>query len=194
MKVISFISTFYAFVGFLMKIEISYSKFELLRRDHAHKNEKFERNNQSTTQNKENLHHYIPIFNSSEDFVTSNRTYEFFELYKEISAIKSNNSASFKKAYIDQVLIPKTDAKVAKLKAETAYIETKNAAKKKKINLVKEDFEKSTQFSSFIANLLNSSSQINGTQILNNIYNETFYYLNNKNMTNSTEGITFESG
>ncbi|TRY49730.1 putative Secreted Protein [Cryptosporidium tyzzeri] len=192
MKMPSLISTIYILIGLLMKIEISYSKFEFLRRDHAYKNEIFEKNNQSISQNKENLHHYLPIFNFSEEYVAPNRTYQFLELYKEISTIKSANSVSLKKAYVDQVLIPKTDAKVAKLKAETAYIETKNAAKKKKMSQVKGDLEKNITFSSLIGNLLNSSSQINSTQILNNIYNETFYYLNNKNMSNSTEEIVYE--
>ncbi|OII73798.1 uncharacterized protein cubi_03595 [Cryptosporidium ubiquitum] len=189
MKILSFVSTFHVLVGLIMKIEISYSKMELLRRD-FNKSEKFQRNNQYIPQNKKNWHYFIPIFNSSEEFVPPNRTYEFLELYKEIYAMKNASSNSFKKAYIDGVLIPKTDAKVAKLKAETAYIETKNAEKRKKMNLVKEDFEKNTPFSSIIGNILNSSSQINGTQILDTIYNETFYYLNNKNLTNSTEEIT----
>lgn len=189
MKIISFISVFHILVGFVMKIGVTYSKMEFLRKD-IYKSEKFGRNSQSIPRNKENFRYFIPTFNFSEKFVPPNRTYEFLELYKEISAIKNVSNNSFKNVYVNQVLIPMTDARVAKLKAETSYIETKNAERKKKMNLVKEDLEKNTSFAFIVGNLLNSSSQINSTQILDNIYNETFYYLNNKNLTNSTEGVT----
>lgn len=179
----------------LIRMEMAFSKVELLRRSDSHnKHQTFGGNSTLPHQGREGLHHLKPAYNYSEYLVPHNRTYEFLELYREMTAIKNAGSSSLKKAFIDGVLIPKTDAKVAKLKAETAYIETKNAAKKKRMNLVREDFEKSTPFTPLVAKLLNSTStpSVNTTQILDTIYNETFYYLNNKNLTNSTQGTALE--
>lgn len=177
----------------LIRMEMAHSKIELLRRSDGHsKHQPFARNSTPPHNGRETLHHLKPAYNFSEYFVPPNRTYEFLELYREITAIQNANSASVKKAFIDGVLIPKTDAKVAKLKAETAYIETKNAAKKKRMNLVREDFERSTPFTPIVAKLLDSTPTANSSQILDAIYNETFYYLNNKNLTNSTQGTALE--
>ncbi|KAH7647891.1 hypothetical protein FG379_000518 [Cryptosporidium bovis] len=117
-----------------------------------------------------------------------NKTYDFLEFYKEMTAIRNNTEIPVKKAYIDKVLVPKTDAKVAKLQAETAYIETKNAAKKKSMNLMVDDFKKAMTFSDLAEKIFNTTSlRMNDTETLSSIYNETFYYLSNKNATIETE-------
>ncbi|KAF7455719.1 putative secreted protein, partial [Cryptosporidium felis] len=103
---------------------------------------------------------YKPKFNYSEEFVPPNKTQELLNFYREMTTLKNSSVAPIRDAYIYGVLIPKTDAKVEKLRAETAYIETKNAAKKKRLKLAKEDFEKSTPFTS-ITNKLLDSPQIN---------------------------------
>ncbi|KAJ1612382.1 putative secreted protein [Cryptosporidium canis] len=177
-------------LGFI-SVDLVYSKVEFLRKnDDQSRHELLERNGMPI--NKANMSYLKPVFNNSQDLVPSNRTQEFLELYKEMSAILDSRNTPIRRAYIDGVLVPRTDAKVAKLQAETAYIETKNAAKRKQMNLLKEDFEKNTPFSSMVSKLLNSTPNVNSTQILNSIYNETFYYINNKNMTNSTQDTVLE--
>ncbi|KAH8740618.1 hypothetical protein FG386_002200 [Cryptosporidium ryanae] len=124
-----------------------------------------------------------------------NKTYDFLEFYREMTAIRNNTDIPVKKAYIDKVLVPRTDAKVAKLQAETAYIETKNAGRKKSMNLLVDDFKKSTTFSGLAEKIFNTTSlPINITDELSSIYNETFYYLNNKNSTMEEETNTTNNG
>ncbi|EEA07674.1 uncharacterized protein CMU_005970 [Cryptosporidium muris RN66] len=113
------------------------------------------------------------------------KSFPLVELYREMTQIKNETFGPMQELYINKVLIPKTDAKVAKLRAETEYIETKNAAKRKVLRLTEFDDKPLTPFTNTTNKIKSwSSSRKNKTDENEDFFDGTFYYW--KNVSNTS--------
>ncbi|OII75092.1 hypothetical protein cand_004530 [Cryptosporidium andersoni] len=116
----------------------------------------------------------------------NNKSFPLVGLYREMTQIKNETFGPIQEIYINKVLIPKTDAKVAKLRAETEYIETKNAAKRKALRLTEFDDKPLTPFTNATNKIKSwsSSRKKNRTDENEDSFDGTFYYW--KNVSNTS--------
>ncbi|KAL7066469.1 hypothetical protein ACR3K2_30860 [Cryptosporidium serpentis] len=111
----------------------------------------------------------------------NNKSFPLVGLYREMTKIKNETFGPMQEMYINNVLIPKTDAKIAKLKAETEYIETKNAVKRKALRLTEFDDKPLTPFTNATNKIKSwsSSRRKNRTNENEDFFDGTFYYWKN---------------